>query len=151
MAQTTWQDYLKLMRGLTKTLAELTEVERVKHDAASQGDLPQVEECMKREQVISLTLRGYDQRRDKMLAGLGLEGVTLSQLEERSPDEFQLETKAVVAELRRQYKLFQAASQVARDTLEINLRGIEQLQARQAGDTAEAEETRKHHQTDFRA
>lgn len=106
---------------------------------------------MKREQVLSLSLRGCDQRRDKLLAELGLRGVTLSQLEARSPDEFQLETKAVVEELRRQYKLFQAASQVARDTLEINLRGIERLQAQRIGDTAEAEETRKHHQTDFRA
>ncbi len=146
-----WQDYLKLMRDLTKTLETLTQVERDKNDAASQGDLIGVEECMKREQVLSLSLRGCDQRRDKLLAELGLRGVTLSQLEAHSPDEFQLETKAVVEELRRQYKLFQAASQVARDTLEINLRGIERLQAQRIGDTAEAEETRKHHQTDFRA
>lgn len=151
MARTTWQDYLKLMRDLTGSLETLTQVEREKNDAASRGDLPGVEECMKREQVMSLTLRGYDQKREKLLAELGLAGATLSRLEEHSPDEFQLETKAVAEELRRQYKLFQAASQVARDTLEVNLRAIEQIQARQAGDTAEAEETRKHHQTDFRA
>ena len=148
---TAWQDYLKLMRDLTNTLKTLTQVERDKNEAASQGNLAGVEECMKREQVLSLTLRGYDQKRDAILAGLGLRGVTLSQLEDHSPDEFQLETKAVVEELRRQYKLFQAASQVARDTLEINLRSIERFQAQRAGDTAEAEETRKHHQTDFRA
>ena len=147
----TWQDYLKLMEGLSRTLEQLTQVELDKNTAASRGDVLGVEECMKREQVLSLSLRGCDQRRDKLLAELGLRGVTLSQLEARSPDEFQLETKAVVEELRRQYKLFQAASQVARDTLEINLRGIERLQAQQAGDTAQAEETRKHHQTDFRA
>lgn len=146
-----WQEYLKLMRSLTKTLEGLTQVEREKHNAASRGDLAGVEECMKREQVISLTLRGYDQKRDKLLADLGLKGLTLNQMEDHSPDELQLETKAVAEELRRQYRLFQAASQVARDTLEINLRGIEQLQARQAGDTAEAEESRKQHQTDFRA
>ena len=82
-----WQDYLKLMRDLTKTLETLTQVERDKNDAASQGDLIGVEECMKREQVLSLSLRGCDQRRDKLLAELGLRGVTLSQLEARSPDE----------------------------------------------------------------
>ncbi|NBI10031.1 hypothetical protein D1641_08355 [Colidextribacter sp. OB.20] len=146
-----WQDYLKLMRELTGSLEALAQVEREKNAAASRGDLAGVEECMRREQVMSLTLRGYDQRRDKLLSQLGLEGVTLSQLEDHSPDELQLETKAVVEELRRQYKLFQAASQVARDTLEINLRSIEQLQAKRAGDTSEAEEERKQHQTDFRA
>lgn len=149
MAQ--WQDLLKLLRELTGSLETLAQVERDKNEAACQGDLAGVEECMKREQVMSLTLRGYDQRRDKLLAQLGLAGTTLSQLEDRSPDQLQLETKAVVEQLRRQYKLFQGASQVARNTLEINLRGIEQLQARQAGDAAEAEQARKHHQTDFRA
>ena len=86
-----------------------------------------------------------------MLAQLGLHGVSLSQLEDHSPPELQLETKRVVEELRRQYALFQNASQVARDTLEINLRAIERMQAVQAGDAAEAAEQRRDHQTDFRA
>lgn len=146
-----WQDYLNLMRSLTHTLEGLTQVEREKNDAASRGDLAGVEACMKREQVISLTLRGYDQKRDAMLAELGLRGVTLSQLESRCPEELQLETKGVVEELRRQYEMFQAASQVARDTLQVNLRAIERLQAAQAGDAAQAAEDRKIHQTDFRA
>ena len=151
MAQTSWQDYLKLMGSLTHTLEELTRVEEEKNQAASRGDLARVEACMKQEQAMSLTLRGYDQRRDAMLAALGLEGITLSQLEASAPEELQLQTKEVVETLRQQYKLFQAASQVARDTLEVNLRAIEQLQARQIGDSAQAEEERKVHQTDFRA
>ena len=146
-----WQDYLNLMRSLTHTLEGLTQVEREKNDAASRGDLAGVEACMKREQVISLTLRGYDQKRDAMLAALDLRGTTLSQLESRCPEELQLETKGVVEELRRQYSLFQAASEVARDTLEVNLRAIERMQAAQAGDAAQAAEDRKTHQTDFRA
>ena len=146
-----WQDYLKLMGNLTRTLEELTQVERDKNDAASRGDVLGVEECMKREQVLSLSLRGVDQKRDAMLAQLGLHGVTLSQLEDHSPPELQLETRRVVEDLRRQYTLFQSASQVARDTLEINLRAIERVQAVQAGDAAEAAERRKDHKTDFRA
>lgn len=146
-----WQDYLKLLVSLTHTLEELTKVEREKNDAASRGDLAGVEACMKREQVLSLTLRGYDQKRDSLLSALDLRGTTLSQLESRCPEELRLETKGVVEELRRQYELFQAASHVARDTLEVNLRAIERMQAVQAGDTAQAEEDRKTHQTDFRA
>ncbi len=146
-----WQDYLKLMGSLTHTLEELTKVEREKNDAASRGDLAGVETCMKKEHVLSLTLRGYDQKRDAMLAALDLRGITLSQLESRCPEELQLETKAVVEELRRQYALFQAASEVARDTLECNLRAIERIQAVQAGDAGQAAEDRKNHQTDFRA
>lgn len=146
-----WQDYLNLMRSLTHTLEGLTQVEREKNDAASRGDLAGVEACMKREQVISLTLRGYDQKRDAMLAELGLRGVTLSQLESRCPEELQLETKGVVEELRQKYEIFQGASQVARDTLEVNLRAIERMQNIRAGDKAQADEERKTHQRDFRA
>ena len=146
-----WQDYLKLMSGLSRTLEQLTQVERDKNAAATRGDLMGVEECMKREQVLSLSLRGCDQKRDKMLAELGLHGVTLNQLEDHSPPELLLETRRVVEELRRQYTLFQAASEVARDTLEVNLRAIERIQAAQAGDAGVAEEQRKNHQTDFRA
>ena len=146
-----WRDYLKLMESLTQTLEKLTAIEREKNAAASRGDLPGVEDCMKREQAMSLTLRGYDQKRDALLAGMGLTGMKLSQMEQSSPEELRLETKAVAERLRQQYELFRVASDVARDTLEVNLRAIEHMQAVQAGDTAEAEEVRKHHQTDFRA
>lgn len=151
MAQASWRDYLSLMKSLTHALQELTGVEQDKNAAAARGDLAGVEECMKREQALSMTLRGFDQKREAMLAQLGLPGLTLSRLEDSSPEELRLESKAVAEELRRNYELFQAASQVARDTLEVNLRAIEQLQARQAGDAAQAAEQRKTHQTDFRA
>ena len=146
-----WQDYLKLMRSLSKTLGDLTEVEHDKNAAAARGDLRGGEECMKREQVLSLTLRGYDQKRDSLLRDLGITGVRLSTLVDHSPEELRLETKAVAEELRRQYALFQTASEVARNTLECNLRAIERTQAVQAGDAVQAEEQRKNHQTDFRA
>lgn len=146
-----WQDYLKLLSGLSHTLEQLAQVERDKNAAASQGDLVGVEASMKQEQVLSLSLRGCDQKRDKLLAELGLKGVTLSQLEDHSPPELRLETKRTVEELSRQYALFQAAEQVARNTLEINLREIERFQAIRAGDAGVAEDQRREHQTDFRA
>ena len=146
-----WQDYFKLLRNLRKTRAQLTPVERDKNAAAAAGDLAGVEECMKREQVLSLSLRGYDQKRDAMLAALGLKGVTLRELANHSPEELRLEVKGVAEELRRQYEIFQSASKAARNTLELNLRAIERVQAVRAGDAAQAEEQRKNHQTDFRA
>ena len=148
---TTWQDYLKLLGSLGQTLEQLTQVEKDKNAAASQGDVTGVQACMKQEQVLSLSLRGYDQKRDKMLAELGLRNVTLSQLEDHSPSELILETRRAVEELRRQYSLFQAASEVTRNTLEVNLREIERFQAIQAGDKGVAEERRRDHQRDFRA
>ena len=80
MAQTQWTDYLKLLRQLTGIVEQLAEVERQKAGAASRGDVAGVDECMKREQVLSLSLRGIDQKRDKMIEQLGLRGVPLRDL-----------------------------------------------------------------------
>ena len=50
---------------------------------------------------MSMSLRGYDQKRDAMLAALGLKGVTLRELANHSPEELRLEVKGVAEELRR--------------------------------------------------
>lgn len=147
MAQMTWQGYLKMLKSLTKTLEQLAQVENRKTEAVSRGDLMAVDECMKQEQVLSLSLRGFDQKRDAALRELGLEGVKLSGLIARAPAEEELETRKVVEELQRQYEIFQAASLVARNTLECNLRVIERAQQ----DEAAAGQSQAPRQTDFRA
>ena len=123
-----WGDYLRLLDKLGDTLEQLTEIERTKTAAVGRGDLKGVEEGMKREQVVSLSLRGTEQKREKMLAQLGLSGVPLRELEERGPRETHMETRRVVESLRRKYEVFQSASDVARNTLECNLHAIEQMQ-----------------------
>ena len=100
------------------------------------GDLDAVDACMKREQVFSLNLRGFDQKREKLLAKMGLTGSTLRQLEDQSPKEAILETKQTAEKLRQRYRVFQSASEVARNTLECNLRAIEKLQQEGAAKSA---------------
>ena len=126
-----WMDYLKLLEGLSKTIGQLTEVEQKKILAVSQGRLDEVEDCMKREQALSLSLRGCDQKRETMLARMGLKNIPLRQLEQHAPEGLEMETKRVANELRGKYSVFQSASQVARNTLECNLRAIERIQERQ--------------------
>lgn len=126
-----WKKYLALLDSLGGTLEKLTEIERTKTQAVSRGDLDAVDQCMKQEQVISLSLRGTDQKRDKMLVQLGLTGVPLRDLAEHAPAELAMEAKAAAERLRRKYEVFQSASEVARNTLECNLRAIEKLQKAQ--------------------
>ena len=147
MDMAVWQDYLKLLDDLGDTLDKLTEIERTKTAAVGRGDLEGVEASMKQEQVISLSLRGMDQKREKLLAQLGLTGVPLRELEERGPRETHMETRAAVEKLRRRYEVFQSASEVARNTLECNLRAIEKMQNAQETPPAAP----MHTQADFRA
>lgn len=143
-----WREYLSLMDALGKTMEELTELERNKTIAVGRSDLDGLEECMKREQVVSLSLRGMDQKRDKMLAELGLTGVRLRDLAGHAPEGLKDETKRAVEKLRGQYELFQSASQVARNTLECNLHAIEKLQKAKE---MQPEDQPALRQSDFRA
>lgn len=117
--------YFDFLRELTKTLAHLTEVEQKKTVAVRQDDLAELNECMKQEQVISLTLRGYDQKRQAALSSLNLQNVSLSGLAAHVPEPYQAEAKAVSEDLMRQYALLKGASEVAQTTLECNLHQIE--------------------------
>lgn len=148
MDMAVWQQYMKLLEKLGDTLEKLTGIERAKTAAVGRGDLGAVEESMKQEQVISLTLRGLDQKREKLLGQLGLTGVPLRELEARGPQESHLETKQAVERLRRKYEVFQSASEVARNALECNLHAIEQFQ--KAKDAPPPEEG-PHLGADFRA
>lgn len=148
MDMAVWQDYMKLLDNLGNTLDKLTEIERTKTAAVGAGDLPAVENCMKQEQVISLTLRGMDQKREKLLGQLGLTGVPLRELEARGPEERRMETKQAVEKLRRKYEIFQSASEVARNALECNLHVIEQFQKSK---NAPPPEEGPHLGADFRA
>lgn len=81
---------------------------------------------MKREQALSLSLRSAEQKRGRMIRELGLEDVPLRDILDHCPPGMDLETKEVAEELRRQYDIFRASSNAARDALECNLRVIEQ-------------------------
>ena len=134
-----WRKYLSLLESLGGTLEELTGMEQEKTKAVSKGDLPAVEELMKREQVISLSLRGLEQRRERMLREMELAGVPLRELAGHAPEELYQETKDAAETLRQKYDVFQAASEVARHTLECNLRAIEKMQKAQDAPPEEAQ------------
>ena len=144
-----WRDDLTLREGLGRTMDQLAEIERKKTEAVSSSNLNAVEDCMTREQALSLSLRGFEQRRTAMLSKLGIPDTSLSQLEQYSPEGLELETRRAVEDLRRQYEMFQSAASVARNTLECNLRVIERMRASQEK-VAEAAPPAEPRQYDFR-
>lgn len=119
--------YLAFLRDLSSTLMELTRVEREKADAVRADDLDALNEYMKMEQALTMTLRAYDQKREAMLLVLDLQDVPLRGLVAHAPEDCREEAKGTVEELCRQYALFRGAFEVTRDTLECNLHQIEQM------------------------
>ncbi|MGE4275701.1 MAG: flagellar export chaperone FlgN [Lawsonibacter sp.] len=130
MEQTTpYNEYLSLLESLSKTLARLTELSKTKAAAVRRDDLPQLNACINEEQALSLALKGIDQKREVLLAQLGLTGVPLSGLPGHCPPSLLPKTRDIVARLQSQYRIYTAASETARTTLECNLHQIERYLA----------------------
>ncbi len=127
-----YREYFAFMEQLGKTLDQLTELAKEKTVAVRRDDLLAVDDCMKREQALGLSLRAMDKKRDKLLAAIGLENVTLSGLAQHCPEELQQEARTAAAQLRDRYDLYRSASDVARTTLECNLHQIERMMADEA-------------------
>lgn len=136
MKATDVKAYLTLLGELDETLDRLTEVEQAKTRAVQSDDLAGVNDCMNQEQALGLALRGFEQRRTAALAALGLEGVPLRALADRLPAEHRPEARQAVGRLQEGYRLYQAAAQVARNTLECNLHEIEKVLADLGGERA---------------
>ena len=120
-----YEAYIAFLGQLSDTLDTLTAIEKEKTDAVRRDDLNALNEYMKREQAMSLTLRSMDQRRMKLLKELGLEGATLADFAARCPEELRGEARAATEKLRGSYAIYRSAADLARHTLERNLRQIE--------------------------
>lgn len=137
MNEQTFQNYLHLLQELCGTLKTLTEIEQEKTRTVRSDDLAGLNECMKKEQALTMALRGHDQKREMALAALGMTGVPLSQLAARAPENCRAEARSIVEDLRLQYSLFRGAAEVARDTLECNLHQIEGVLQKMEADGTE--------------
>lgn len=122
-----YEAYLKFLGELTRVLDRLTQIAREKAAAVRQDDLVKLNECMKQEQVQSLALRGMDQKRERLLAALGLSGTRLNQLAEHYPEELRLHAKQTVERLQDSYKIYRSANSAAQHTLECNLHEVEKM------------------------
>lgn len=118
-------EYLSLLESLNKTLAQLTELSKNKAAAVRRDDLTQLNACINEELALSLSLKGIEQKRGALLEQLGMTGVPLSGLPGHCPPSLLAKTRDIVTRLQSQYRIYTAASETARTTLECNLHQIE--------------------------
>ena len=128
------QAYLNLLRDLSGKLDQLGGLAEQKAQTVRQDDLLAMDEVLKQEQVLSLALRGLEQRRTKLLAKLGLSDVALKDLPSHYPEELADEARRTVEQLRGSYKRYRAQADTARTLLEMNLHQIDKLVTAAGGD-----------------
>lgn len=131
--------YIAFLGQLSDTLEQLTAIEKEKTDAARRDDLAALNECMKREQAMSLTLRAMDQKRMKLLQELGLETTALADFASGCPEELRGEARAAAEKLRGSYAIYRSTADLARYTLERNLRQIDSFLAEKGGEPPAAD------------
>ena len=125
-----FQNYLSFLNELGQTFDKISELERGKIQAVRDGDLDVLNDCIRREQALSLAVRGADQKRERLMRELGLRDVPLRQLPEICPPEYRAETKQVVDSVRQRYEVLANSRKAARTVLECGLHKLEnQLKA----------------------
>ena len=122
-----YEEYFAFMRQLGGVLEQLTAIANEKNAAVRRDDLMTVNDCMKREQAIALSLRAMDRKREKMLEEMGLRDVRLSALADHCPPEVRLQARDAAEKLKNQYAVFRSAADSARTTMEMNLHEIEKI------------------------
>lgn len=127
-------EYLSLLDGLRNSLEQLTELDQQKTAAVRKDDLAELNEILKKEQALSLSLRGQEQKRLKLAEALGFQNIPLRQLPASYPDSLYLRAKETVENLSNQYEIYRCAAEVARNTLECNLHEVEKVLEQMGGD-----------------
>lgn len=151
--------YLAVLKELADTLDQLSQLAQQKADAVRQDDLIGLDKVLKQEQAMALNLRGLEQRRLKLAPQLGLAGLRLSDLPQRSPSHLEDETRRTVKTLQHSYTAYRSYADMARNVLELNLHQIEKVietsgidpKVAAAGYEAPDLEPPKNMKTDFRA
>lgn len=154
-----YRPYLDLLTELSGCLDRLSALAQEKADAVRQDDLMALGDVLKQEQAMTLTLRGLDQRRVKLMGTLGLDGVPLTELHTRVPPELEDEARQTAEAARRSYREYRSYADMARNTLELNLHQIEKVITAAGIDPAElgagyeapGVEPPQNMKTDFRA
>lgn len=127
-------EYLAVLDSLRESLEQLTELDQQKTAAVRKDDLAALNEIIKKEQAMSLSLRGQEQKRLKMAEALGVQTIPLRQLPASYPDQLYLRAKETVEKLSNQYEIYRCAAEVARNTLECNLHEVEKVLEQMGGD-----------------
>ena len=125
--------YLSLLDSLREKLVSLCDLANQKTNAVRSDDLVTLDNIMRQEQALSLAFRGLEQKKNALERELGFEKIPLSSLSNHYPSDLQIQARKTIEALQTQFKVYQAASEVARNTLECNLHEIEKFLAAQGG------------------
>ncbi len=117
-------DYIKSVENLTDVVCDLRAVAQIKLKASTENRLATIEECMTKEQSLSLKLRGADKKRVDLQNELGFGSKTFVEILESSDKETQTKLLPTFERFSREMQIYQSIHEDAMCSISVNLRKI---------------------------
>lgn len=116
--------FIDIIKEFIRLFESLISIEQKKLDAAVKNRVSFVEDCMNKEQAAVLHLRGLEQKREQAQKQLGMENLTFRQILEKVPSDVEIILRPMFEQLSTQIRTFQALSESAKESIEVNLHMI---------------------------
>lgn len=121
----TIDDFLSLIREMIQFFEELINSEQLKLEAVLANNVPKMEECMKKEQVSILKLRGYDKKREQMQEMLSFGKLTFREIIPLVPEVNKDEMAELFSMLNLKTKEYNSISGSLKTAMEVNIHKID--------------------------
>lgn len=122
-----YQELFSLMENIGKGLERITELAKQKNAAALNDDVLALNEIINHEQAEALSFRGLERKQTELLKELGLEGVPLSKIPEKTPDLLRKQAEASVKKLHSRYQVYRGCAETVRRTMENSMKDIDHI------------------------
>lgn len=117
--------YMAVLESVRDSLNKLADLTQEQKESVQNDDLMALNDVLKQEQAIALTLRGLDQKREQLLGEMGLTDIPLSQLAGHFPVELREEMTQITTSLVEESRRYSACAEETRGLLEHTLREID--------------------------
>ncbi len=119
------EKFKKVLEELTAVFVELASIAQVKLESVTSGRVATLEECMSKEQAISMKLRGLDLRREATQQELSFDNLSFSKILERLSEEERMEIVPIFDGLSRSIQLYREINEDVTELIKLKRRMID--------------------------
>lgn len=127
--------FQELIRQLIGLFDRMIPLEQSKLEVVSRNQVTRLEDIIKKEQAEIMSLRGLDQKRERLQEELGWKDLSFQEILGRLSEEQRPDMKQLFDELAARVTAFRSVTESSRTIMEVNLHAINQMAARQGGGT----------------
>ncbi len=119
------EKFKKVLEELTELFVELAAIAQVKLESVTSGRVATLEECMTKEQALSMKLRGLDLKREEAQRELSFQDMSFSKILERLNDKDREYIVPVFDGLSRSIQLYQQINEDVTELIKLKRRMID--------------------------